>query len=102
MAKKTKKPVKVTKPRVEILYAYGYSGERVKECDLGDYMTTIVDAVKDHPDAETAFVPIKGLSFAWLNDPMLYFVAYRRLVKGPVSEKAIAEATRAVLEEDQE
>jgi len=40
---------KSAKPKVEILYEYGYCGERVKECDHADDMKCVFDVVKEHP-----------------------------------------------------
>lgn len=93
-AKKVKKPVS----KVEILYEYGYCGERVKEDDHACDMRAVFDVVKEHPDAEFIEVSVKGLSF--VTYPITYVVIYRKLegVK-KVSEREIIKELKKLVDE---
>ena len=47
---------KQTLPPVEILWFHALVGERVKECDLLDTLESLVECVKEHPDAKHRYV----------------------------------------------
>jgi hypothetical protein len=95
MPTKAKKPT----PKVEILYEYGFCGERIKEDEYADDMQAVFNAVKEHPDAEFITVDVKGLSF--VTYPITYVVIYRKLegVK-KVSEREIVRELKKLVDDD--
>ena len=71
---------KQTLPPVEILWFHALVGERVKECDLLDTLESLVECVKEHPDAKHRYVSsvdIGDLDICMF-DRMDYWVVYRQ------------------------
>ena len=80
------------KQTVEFLYDFGLSGDRVKGCDFVDEMQTVIDLVKEHPDADYTY--IEGVDCdGWKID---FFVIYRPLMKRVTGER-IEEEFRAMI-----
>jgi hypothetical protein len=65
------------KPKIKILYEYGFDGEYIKEDELAAYLVEAVKIALKNPDAKAITVNVDGLS--WSHDFITFFVIYKKL-----------------------
>ena len=83
MKKNTKaipKPELTPQSPVKILWFHGFVGERMKECDLIDTLESLVEAVKEHPDAKHRYVANVNVADlgVCMFDRLDYWVVYQQ------------------------
>lgn len=91
-----------TPPKVEILLEIGLCGERTKEQDLIDYLETVADVVKKHPNSNKTVIEVPEIENIF-GGPVTYFVIYQKLdgVKR-VTKKDIRRAIKELVDPDDE